>query len=131
MSINIEQTLQTAITHHGAGRFREAEALYRQILTAKPNFPPALHLLGVAASQQGNKASGVELISKAIALSPNVAEFHSNLALVFLEDGRPEQAVISGQRSIQLNPREPGAQFILANAWRDIGRTDEAIAGYQ
>ena len=40
--------------HHQAGRFAEAEAIYRQVLAADPRNAPALHLLGVLANQLGH-----------------------------------------------------------------------------
>ena len=36
-----------AVVHHKAGRFSEAERLYRQVLAVNPKHPDALHLLGI------------------------------------------------------------------------------------
>ena len=47
-------TLQTGLEHHQAGRFAEAETIYRQILAANPGDADALHLLGILANQTGN-----------------------------------------------------------------------------
>ncbi len=43
---SVQQRLEIGLAHHRAGRLREAEAIYRQILAEKPDFTDALHLLG-------------------------------------------------------------------------------------
>ncbi len=49
----IPEALAVAIEHHRAGRLREAETIYRQILAADPNHLDAWHLLGLIACQVG------------------------------------------------------------------------------
>ena len=44
--------LQAAVQRHQSGALVEAEALYRQVLASEPRNADALHLLGVACSQQ-------------------------------------------------------------------------------
>jgi Flp pilus assembly protein TadD len=129
--VQMQQLLDRAIAHHGAGRLDEAEPIYRQMLAADANEPRALHLLGVLLSQRGDKEQAVRLITRAIEINPRAPEYHSNLGLAFLEQGRPEPAVLACRRSIELNPRDAEAHFILANALREIGRVDEAIHAYQ
>src|SRR4051794_3002523 len=79
----IDQLIQSALEHHRAGDLPAAEAIYRQILSSHPSHAPALHLLGVIAYQSGETADAIELISRAIAINPNVASFHSNLGNIF------------------------------------------------
>src|SRR5689334_10823654 len=99
MAESIQSLIDTGLKHHAAGRFTEAESSYRQALAQDPACAPALHLLGVAASQQGHKERGAELIKRAISISPNVPEFHSNLALLYVEHGRPDLAVIAARQA--------------------------------
>ena len=61
--------------HHMAGRFAEAEAIYRRVLSVEPNNPDALHLLGVIEHRAGNTERVVELIGAAIAANPRVPAF--------------------------------------------------------
>jgi len=53
--MSLEQTLQTAITHHKAGELEDAERLYRAILSEQAKHPDANHNLGVLL-KQGDKA---------------------------------------------------------------------------
>jgi Flp pilus assembly protein TadD len=50
-------TVNDALALHHAGRLAEAEAAYRQVLSAQPNQYHALHFLGVLKAQQGNMAA--------------------------------------------------------------------------
>ncbi len=131
MAESIQALIETGLKHHGAGRFTEAEACYRQALAQDPACAPALHLLGVAQSQQGHKAPGAELIKRAIAISPNVPEFHANLALLYVEHGRADLAVAAARQALALNPNYPDAYNHLGNAFRMLGKTNESIAALQ
>ena len=58
----IPEALNIAVVHHQAGRFQEAEAIYRQILAADPTHYDAWHLLGVISCQKGQHQAGAECI---------------------------------------------------------------------
>src|SRR3954468_10010464 len=77
--LTIQQAMQMAVAHHQAGRLDRAETLYRQVLSYAPDYPDALHLLGVLASQNGESDAAIALIQRAIAGDPTVATFHNNL----------------------------------------------------
>ncbi|HSZ55099.1 MAG TPA: tetratricopeptide repeat protein [Tepidisphaeraceae bacterium] len=126
-----DQSIDAAIRQHSAGNLAAAEAMYRSILGQKPDHPGALHLLGVALSQQGNKRSAIDYISRAIAINPQVADFHANLALVHLENGEPDKALIACQRTLALQPNHVDALHQLGNALKQLGRAEESIEPYQ
>lgn len=50
--MNLHQQLTAAMAHHQAGRFGEAERLYREALATSPDSPDALHLLGVLRAER-------------------------------------------------------------------------------
>src|SRR5258707_7995881 len=52
--MTIDEAFASAVEHHQAGRLREAEALYRQVVANAPNHADASHLLGVVAYQSGH-----------------------------------------------------------------------------
>lgn len=123
--------IQRALEHHAKGRFAEAESIYREFLRSNPNNASALNLLGVACSQQGRKDEGARYIHQAIALQPGAADFHSNLAMVYVESGQLEQAIASAQRAIALKSAHVEAMNILGNALRQLGRLGEALEWLQ
>ena len=75
--VTVAQAILMAIEHHRAGRLREAESIYRQVLAAEPNHPDALHFLGVLAHQAGQFQTAAELIEHAIAAHPGVRSITS------------------------------------------------------
>ena len=104
-TLTIQQALDLAVQHHTAGRLPQAESIYNQILQSDPDQPVALHLLGVIAHQVGNNDIAVDLITKALAIKPDLAEAHSNLGLTLLTLGKLDEAFACYRRAIALNPR--------------------------
>ena len=49
VQLTIQHAFNRVFGHHQAGRLREAELLYRQILAQQPRHAPTLHYLGVLA----------------------------------------------------------------------------------
>jgi tetratricopeptide (TPR) repeat protein len=68
--MTISQAFELAFQNHRAGRLKDAEALYRQILSVQPNHAGSHHLLGVIAQQAGRHDLAVERLRQAIALNP-------------------------------------------------------------
>jgi predicted O-linked N-acetylglucosamine transferase (SPINDLY family) len=123
--------LQTAVAHHHAGRFREAEALYRQILSAAPGHFDAKHLLGVIALQNGRLDEAHALIAEAIRLNPKVAAAHNNLGNVQLRRGQFDAAQAAFKRAVELQPGFADAHFNLANQLRRQGRLQDAATHFR
>ena len=118
--------LRSALEHHQAGRLREAEALYRQILAAVPQHPDALHMLGILAHQTGHNEAAVELIGRALRLTPAHAACHSNLGNALQALGRLDEAVTSFRRAVELDPALAQAHSNLGRALQAQGNLEEA-----
>ena len=101
--MNLQQQLDSGLSHHQAGRLAEAERIYRQVLAQQPNHADALHLLGVLAVQAGRLDAAVELIRRAIRLKPDLAGAHVNLGNVLKEHGETRRGhrVLSAGHSAQ------------------------------
>jgi predicted TPR repeat methyltransferase len=123
--------LKEAVAAHQAGRLEEAQARYRQVLTAAPRQFDALHLLGVIERQQGDAAQAVELITAALAVNPAQAAAHCNLGAALQDLGRSEEALASYDRALQLNPGYALAWSNRGNALRKLGRLLEAVDSYE
>lgn len=106
--------LSAGARHHEAGRFREAEQLYRRVLQRDPNNAEALNLLGVLAAQAGHPRDAKDLMAKSVAIDPNNPEFHYNLALVYQGTGDSDEAIKSYRRAVDLRPE-------YADAWLNLG----------
>ena len=75
--VEAQAQLGQAIALHKKGQLGQAKVIYEDILKIQPEHASALHLLGVIAIQERNYQSAVELIGKAIEISPNTAMFQS------------------------------------------------------
>lgn len=126
-----QSMLQQAIALHRAGRLAEAEALYRQLLTAHPDHPEALLHLGILAHQVGKYDIAVELLLRALALRPDFVEAHYNLGMVRLDVGKTTEAEAAFRQSLRLRPEYAAAHNALGNALLLLGSTEEAAASYR
>ncbi len=115
---------------HGAGRIEDAEAIYLDILRRAPGHAGALHLIGVCHFQRGRFVEGIPWVEKALAVKPDFADAHNNLANAFKALGRLEEALASYDRALAAQPGYAAAHYNRANALAMLRRFDEALAGY-
>lgn len=127
----IMEALQLAVTHHQAGRIRDAEIIYKQVLKAEPENEHANHFLGIIASQAGKNELAVEFISKAIAKNPAEASYLLNLGNVFRNQNNLPEALAAYQKALALKPDFPEAHYNLGLALQELGRLEEAVASYR
>jgi tetratricopeptide (TPR) repeat protein len=118
-----EQALGLAMRHHGAGRLRQAEAIYQQILDNAPDHPVALQLLGIVTYQAGNSQDAIELITKALTIKPDYAEANYNLGNILKELGRLDEAVARYEKALAIQPN-------YAEAHTNLGATLQLLGSY-
>jgi predicted TPR repeat methyltransferase len=99
-----EALLARAMSAHEAGRLDEAEALYRQVLTADVDHPDALHLYGLLCLGRRQHKAALKLIERAVELRPLEAMFLNNLGNLLQTMGRLEDAVPAYMRAIEAEP---------------------------
>ena len=128
---DIIQSLRIATKHHQHGRLAEAERIYVRILTKNPRQPDALHRLGILATRKGEAEVAVELLSRAVLLKPNVAEFYDDLGDALAALGRYDEAIAACRKAITLDKRLFRAYFHLGHLQGLTRRFDEAIASFQ
>jgi len=125
------EALARALQFHQAGNLAQAEQMYRQILQANPAEGNALHLLGMLAHQMGQPQAALALIGQAVAVLPQVAEFHSNLGGVYLVLGLLDEAIASYEQALRLRPDLPELHFNLGAALAQQRKWKEADACYR
>jgi tetratricopeptide (TPR) repeat protein len=127
----MQDDLNIALGFHQRGNLQEAARSYQGVLARRPDDAQALNLLGVVALQQGNPRRAVELIGRAIALSPAVAAFHCNVAEAYRLLGQLERAISSCRTALQLQPHYPEADNNLGLALFAQGQAEAAIAHFR
>ena len=128
---NPDALFDAALDHHQAGRRREAEALYRQVLAIQPRDAEALHLLGVLAYDSGRFEQALDLIGKAIAIDATRPSYHCNLGNARRALAQPDAAATLYRRALSLQPNYPEAHNGLGNALIDLGQRPDAITSYR
>jgi tetratricopeptide (TPR) repeat protein len=126
----IDQQLVQAVALHRQGQLRAAEALYQRILLVKPRHFDALHFSGVIAAQTGNPGKAVEIITRALEISPGDAMAHKNRGTALQELGRWEDAVADFDRAVALRNDCAEAFCYRGMCLVELRRLESALASY-
>ncbi len=116
---------------HQAGRFSDAEGLYRQALALAPNHHEALHLLGLTLYRQSRMSEAANCLTAAIEEQPSSPLYWFNLGVVTDKAAKPHEAIKAYRQAIALNPRYLEAHMNLGNVLRDRNALQEAVAAYR
>ncbi|MBI3838475.1 MAG: glycosyltransferase family protein [Planctomycetia bacterium] len=125
------ESLQAALRFQQAGRFVEAERLYRQMLLANPRDCEALHGLGLLALHLGRPDITIQHITQAIGIDGQQASFHNNLGEAYRATGRMPEARACYEKALQLNPAYGPAAFNLGLLLHSRGQSAEAQRAYE
>jgi protein O-GlcNAc transferase len=131
---SIDQLFATGVQQHLAGRLAEAEQTYRQVLAQAPRHADAWHMLGALQCQLKRFQPALEMISRAVALDPGRAIFHSNLGETYHQAGGDEyfqRAEAELKQAIALDPLLADAYTNLACLLMDQKRYAEALQAAQ
>ena len=123
--------LQTAIAHHRAERFQDAEKAYRQFLRGEGRNADGLRLLGALYLQTGQKALAAEFLEKAARLLPHDPETLTNLGIALRNLKRQEEAVTRFKQALANRADYVPALHNLGSLCYEIGRMDEAEDAYE
>ncbi len=130
LAVQAETTFQQALALHQQSRLDEARALYEETLRRLPLHSHAWHLLGIVALQSQEPEHALLHIEKAIAVDPQVAEFHNSMGNALALLHRHAAAVPNYDRSIALKPDVAETHFNRGNALFHTERHEAAVAGY-
>jgi protein O-GlcNAc transferase len=126
-----EFELRTAVEHQRAGRSREAETIYRELLRRRPETAEVHYNLASLLKSTARLDEAVDAFRAAITLRPEYPDALSNLAVVLLRQSKCDEAIICCRQAIAIAPEHAAAHNNLGNALRRAGRLDEAIECYR
>lgn len=113
-----------------SGRVAEAQSAFERILQQHPDHAPALHFLGVSHAQSGNPAEAERLILRSLAVAA-VPDYFNNLALLYEQQGRRDDAITASREAWQRGPDNSRAGEVLGDRLRAAGRHAEAETVYR
>ena len=138
MKINIKQTLRKAILAHKAGKFQDAEGLYRSILKSYPLHPEANNNLGILESnklvflfQNGQYDAAISLAKSLTERFPNQQDAWKILGILFVQTGNYSNALKASQTATVLSPQDFEAHFNLGVILKKLGKYNQAEASYR
>ena len=123
----LEQDFVAARKLHEVGRLRDAEAAYREILSADPENTECLHMLGVAVAQFGRLGEAIELLREAIERNPDNSEFHSNLGEVLRLSHKKEEAAAAFRKALEVDEDNFEANLSLSSLVAELGQLTDAL----
>ena len=126
-----DRQLDRGLAHHAAGRFHDAEVIYRHVLTVAPHKPRAWYGLGMIAYEARQDADAVTFIQQAILRQPDNPEFYNGLSLVLQRLGKHEAAIECLQQALRFAPDAAGLYNNLAEAFKAQGDIPNALVNYQ
>ncbi len=116
---------------HQQGRPAAAEALYLQILQARPGHFEAQHLLGVLRAQQGRYGEALALVGAALKTKPDSAGALTNYGLILHRMNRHAEALASYEKALAIRPDHAEALNNRGNALAALERYAQALASYE
>lgn len=122
------------------GRYEEAIAQAEQLLQANPEQLGALLALAQAEAKSGKLEAAAGLLNRALELnrdnpmaksSLQLSLVHQNLGSIYLEMGRPQEAVGEFRAALEIDRANADTLHLLANALVAQGQIDEAVESYR
>jgi Flp pilus assembly protein TadD len=110
------------------GRYGEATELLRKVVAESPENPEALNTLAwvMAMREPAKAAEALDLINHAIELTGGEPSYIDTRAVVLIQAGRLDQALLDLDRARGADPRNPNFALHQAWAYREKGDTEGA-----
>ena len=125
-----EVEVNALLEHYHKGRYDLAENLANTITHKYPDHQFSWKVLGAVFKQTGRLQESLIANQRAVALSPNDAEAHSNLGITLKNLGRLDDAAASYGKAIAIKPAHADAHSNLGNTLKELGRLEDAAASY-
>ncbi|MBF2073360.1 MAG: TIGR03032 family protein [Synechococcales cyanobacterium C42_A2020_086] len=129
-SDDAQHALQQIAQLGQAGQFIAAASLCQQVLQQHPTSAQAWHLMSLIHLQQGQIQLALDHIERAIALDPQVAEFHSHAGVIRCSLGDLETGLVCYQQALALQPDSLPTRYNLGLALQKAGRWEDAMQVY-
>ena len=117
---------QEGFQHQGAGRFSDAERIYKKILEINPHHAHSLHMMGLMAFDRGSYEAAEELMRQAIGEQDNFALFHGSLGNALKAQKKYDDAIIHYTRALELKPDFVDCLSNLGSVFLNLGKKAEA-----
>lgn len=135
-SYDINQLFERGNQAQRAGKYVQAEVIWRRVIKVEPNNPAAYYNLGIALNSQNKLDEAAAAYRQSLRINPSDAVALNNLGNLLLNQGKLNEAIEILQEALivpEQPEKTPASSHTLANAnlgdafWRR-GNLDEANA---
>ncbi len=130
-TMTAEQLHAAALDQHRAGNLPAAAQFYARALAVQPDYAPSLHMYGTLAFQQGDLATALPRLKRAVELGHQTVMVWWHYGCVLLAAGKAADAVTAFQSALQQQPGDGELLLNLGAAAHQAGQGDVAIAALQ
>jgi tetratricopeptide (TPR) repeat protein len=116
-----------AVEAHRATKLIDAERLYDAVLAQDGAHCGALQNLGLLFSNIGRHEQALNVINRALALAPDLAEVHGNLGAILANAGRYPEAAAAYEKALALAPDNHNMHSGLGMSFLSMGRAEAAL----
>lgn len=120
--------MQMGQGHRDDPESAEAEAAFRKAIELSPNHAAAYSWFARLKNIQEDWLGAAELYKKSLIFDPLARTPRLNLALLFAQMGRNDEALAEWLEGVRINPEWPTAYDRVAGHLAGLGRLDEAYA---
>lgn len=114
-----------------AGDAERAFQYAAQSEVVDPRFPQGINNYGILLADRHELEASIAAFQRAIALKPDYARAHANLASTLLRLDRYEEALNASAKAVQYQPDYAHGHYMQASALFQLGRKDEALQRLQ
>jgi tetratricopeptide (TPR) repeat protein len=120
-----------AVALEEAGRYQQAVAAYRAILTEEgPDVVVAFNLAN-SLYAVGEKEAAAERFRQVVEAQGDFVEAWNNLGNVLAELKQPEEAIAAVRRAVEIDPCYADAHYALADLLDEAGRGEESVSHWR
>lgn len=127
-TLTFVQALALANSHWQAGQAAQAEILCRRVLEAAPDHPDAHFLLGLMAHAYGKREMAIGHLQATCRAPGAHAACWSDLAEMYRQAGRLEEAVSAGRRAVDIDPGFAAGWNNLGIALQEAGQLEASLS---
>jgi CelD/BcsL family acetyltransferase involved in cellulose biosynthesis len=127
---SLRYVLRTSMEHHRAGRQKEAECGYRQVVEVEPYNADALYGLGQITQKRGEHAAAVKLFRTLLGAAPDTPKAWFRLGRSLQALSELSAAAMAYCEGIERQPAIAGAYSDLGKILLELVLVDDAIAAF-
>ncbi len=108
--------------------WKEAEAIYKQVLELDPNNATALNNYGYMLAELGERLDEAEkMIRKALKIRPNEPAFWDSLGWVYFQRGEYKEALRWVEKAVKAQPHDAELRYHLGMIFWKLGEREKAL----